>query len=523
MKAILLTVILILIASSCTVDQTSAVREPAITQGATEFVVGKSLEPSAAWSAVGSPSGKASVTVGYFDQSGTFSVMNNGVTTLGTTGWAFTDFPGINWTPHDADDPKTKISTASITDFFDWKGNAAVVADQRGHVVYIIGAHIKEANGDSKIVALLSDDGGSSFNKVPAIVVNDVGNCSDGRQDQPHATFDLTTEPPTLVVVWRHLSGGFQHGVCVRRGVVLDGPLHVAWLNNNAPPNTVNNLPKEDSFSGIGGVNVQAGDGTIYVVNTTTEHIFECPDTGKKGVGWGIVASNDGGINWSDSETIFHSDDFVWCVGGKPDHGVLEKAFRDFSFVRAASGDLYLLANDSQTTVRLFHGRGGFRNGTYKWREWCTASPGHWTRAGERCKAAWFPGQPGNPAPMLPSLAVDGQGRLFAHFYLITPGSPTTATVVALANVDPLGVTFQGPDNNVWQGAQSLEGPFNPLDTNRKARALGDYIWTTVAGRTDTPTSGGCSPTASFYPFWTAVPGQMTTAVHASLVTVTPP
>ncbi len=68
----------------------------------------------------------------------------------------------------------------------------------------------------NRIAAGNSVDGGTSFENV--VLVND-DQCTNGVQDLPYATFDTTTQPPTLWVVWRH-KGGNVFGGCIRHGTL---------------------------------------------------------------------------------------------------------------------------------------------------------------------------------------------------------------------------------------------------------------------------------------------------------------
>ena len=150
---------------------------------------------------------------------------------------------------------------------------------------------------------LISTDGGKTFPTYQ--MVNDFG-CANGVQDQPSAAMDPTTDPPTLWVSFRHQGSTLAtSGGCVRGGQFFGD--HIVWnrgtgqqqLANN-PATSIANMVGEDLISSQGGIHVQAGEGVVTVVYSTTANFGTlsspcCPKTGPKGVGWQSVSSFDGG------------------------------------------------------------------------------------------------------------------------------------------------------------------------------------------------------------------------------------
>lgn len=288
-----------------------------------------------------------------------------------------------------------------------WSGDPVVRADGRGNLVYLsLGDPTTDQDAAHFIVAAVSSNGAASF--ASSVLVNDAGCGSSGVSpavDQPNATFDFTTDPPTLWVVYRFFGAGTQTfaGACVRRGVVdTTGTPHVRWLDQ---ARSVDGL----GASGFGlpytyGVAIAAGDGVVTVMsgagtsfmpnsNGKNPHDDPCPDDNPdpNGMAWATVDSFDNGMNWVDNAKIFHSERTQWCVlaespntrgGSLPTVGKVLMGLRSFGIARAPGGIEYAVLQDTNTTARLFMspaaGIKGWQNPTSTirtWYEWCPGTP----------------------------------------------------------------------------------------------------------------------------------------------------
>jgi hypothetical protein len=157
-------------------------------------------------------------------------------------------------------------STPTIPSSLTLFGQPSLASDGHGNVVYAMRASDKVGT-INRIAAGISTDGGTSFENV--VLVND-DQCTNGTQDMPYATFDTTTQPPTLWVVWRHKGGGVFGG-CIRHGTLdlTTGPPDgcagghlpvIHWLD---PGQDVDKMDHDFGIGGNsqGGLIVQAGDG----------------------------------------------------------------------------------------------------------------------------------------------------------------------------------------------------------------------------------------------------------------------
>lgn len=368
------------------------------------------------------------------------------------------------------------------------KSNGGVASDGGKHVVL---AELVNTGGDThaeRVAVYLSNNNGTAFFLPPSGEVNG-SNCSGGTMDQVHVAFDLTESTPNFYVVWRHKDGGF-YGGCFRKGMLVVDPMtldatDVSWLT---PAKDIGAMISEDSFSGQGGLLVQAGDGAMSVVYSTTGNIVDCPDTGHKGVGWEVVTTRNDGTNWTNSKRVFHSDNFVWCAF----NAKMGKNFRDFSFVRAPdSGDYFVAVNDEKNSIRVFHSA----SQGWQWRQI------HQIIVND-------PGSDGGTAALsvlYPTLAVDGNGRL-ALFYYVSNGvndmvgpPDTVSRPMIAACINPAAQTpaWQGPvPVSTFSTVVSADG--GTINGTDPFRPWGDWAGMAVEG----PNTRGCGHDGMFWPFW---------------------
>jgi len=350
--------------------------------------------------------------------------------------------------------------------------------------------------------------------------VNDGSVCNDGIQDQPDATFDMTTEPPTLWAVWRHAQCGIcASGGCVRR-FILDAS-NGFRLKSIGDAFTVENMSSESCCEGQGSMRVRAGEGALTVMylnsalrtcNTTN------PSTGTSGLAYETVTSFNNGARWTQHSRLFHTDTFRNCVldsNGSGPPPTLDINGRSFDFVRAPDGTYYAVAQHDKQSVRLFSTRAPFGDQS-RWREWCPGTQqgvpppatANWTLPGLFCQKISFR----SPVNVLadggvagsiawPTIAADDQGRVAFWFYESDP-TDTTLHIRFFANVAPRD---QSSD---WQ-TTTFGGtfqPWNPAVFPLNLRTLGDYA--TMAVRGNASFGGGgtgapaCGNAGSFYPVW---------------------
>ena len=203
----------------------------------------------------------------------------------------------------------------NLTNGANWLGDPVVVADKLGHVFSLnvatatgptpcgqsgqpacCGTTGQPACAPDRVAVAISTDDGTSFQKYQIV---DDGSCSNGTQDQPSATVDLTTTPPTLWVVWRHQNIS-PFGGCIRGGQYFDADGRIWWnhgdgLAHDTDAQSISNMIEESTGVGQGGLHVQAGDGVVSVVYFDAGDYGSatpcCPSDGLKGVGLGIVST----------------------------------------------------------------------------------------------------------------------------------------------------------------------------------------------------------------------------------------
>jgi len=448
----------------------------------------------------------------------------------------------------------TTVSTTPLSTFGFWNGDPSIVADGLGNVVYV-SMMVSAGNGsnDTDVVALVSTDGGNSFGGLTSAnhdsrfpdqcgsTGTNVGGVAT--IDQPRATFDYTTSPPTLWVTyrWRAEDAG-TYGGCIRRGVLDNSvsPASIHWLD---AAHNIEGIGTGAAFPGVGGIRVAAGDGVITVAYSSSANIQRCPTNGTAAVDWGSVDSYDNGVTWVDNAKIFDSGDFHWCVA----NGQVDLDF-GIEITRAPGGMTYAVLpsggpdtqHDAQNFVRVFKspaaGIKGYQSAfTQKrsWFEWCKGTPTsnipggpttNWrnVEVDGKCDVPAFVGT--GPSVAQPAIATDGLGRLAVTYYETTDATDTLLRVMFQGNVNP-----QDPDVD-WQ-AFPLTPPFAvPTNSgpNSFGRPLGDYMSIAVkpAERTSPFYAPGCTASSDFFPFWVQsstgrIPGGFS-EVAMTGVTLTP-
>lgn len=289
------------------------------------------------------------------------------------TGWSWSQNGGTTWTtcnnldscPGGACCPPGVIGAAvpfAPGQAF-WSGDPAVAAGAPGQVVMINVGGDNPAGGtpDERtrmIVASISLDGGRTFPSTVR-VSNLQGDCGGGRQDQPHATFDMGTSPPTLWVSWRHAGAG-TFGGCVRRGQIV--PTNPPTINFfNTPALTIDNMDRDDPNFGQGGILIAArtveteqGPFTrLSAMYSNTDHIFtDC--SGGKNVAWDTVTSDNLGVDWFSPVRITSTEDFGWCAASN----TVQLGIREFWFAQDQfTGDYWAAVHQSPSQIGIFVSR----------------------------------------------------------------------------------------------------------------------------------------------------------------------
>jgi hypothetical protein len=400
-------------------------------------------------------------------------------------------------------------------------GDPTVVADKMGNVVYVSLADNNSGcgNGTKGVVAVLSTDGGRTYNWNTMVLVNDTA-CSNGCQDQPDATFDFSTSPPSLIVAFRHdgvTPGTF--GACTRR-YFIDGTSHLVPMND---AQSVSNMATSVPSYGIGALKVRAGGGVTTLVYTTTDSPGRCPNTGTSVESVASSVSYDYGVSWTYGAVFGYSG--TWPGSGTYSSCVLSQQVdisanpRNFDYVRAPDGSNYVVYQDTKSTMRLFMDRSqsSFTNGAGgydHWREWCpgtaTADGGpttNWIDTGGAgttapCATPFYSQGQASPdagsgnSLAMPSIAVDDQGRLAVWFY---EGDSTDSMfhIHFRGNVSPRSPTSAWVDTDLSSNfTPGVGGP----GSAGAFRALGDYQGLAVRNALHQPT---CGNTGTFFPGWT--------------------
>jgi hypothetical protein len=383
-----------------------------------------------------------------------------------------------------------------------------IVADKLGHVVWVSMADNNSGCPARGVVAMVSSDGGKTFDFNNAVLVND-NTCSNGCQDQPDGAFDYSTSPPTLVISWRHAGAGngSANGACTRRYFInasnILQPMDDAY--------SVDNL----GLDNIGAVRIRAGGGVMTIVYTTNGNVPRCPNTGTTTEGVASLSSYDWGDHWTSPYTIFSGNSYTGCLLS----GQVEQAAnpRNFDYVRAVDGTNYVVYQDTKSTVRLFmdtsYGAMPNELGASTWREWCAGTPTadggpttNWLNPSVGstflCATPFYTqGQAsadagsGNSLAM-PVLAADDQGRLATWFYE-ADSTDTLFHVHFRGNVSPRSPTSTWTDVDV--SPNFMPGVCGP-NCGNAFRALGDYEAMLVQGALRQPT---CGDAGTFFPTWT--------------------
>lgn len=450
--------------------------------GTAVVVAGAVNEPYAAF-AIGTPNFRPEVIVGFDDR----------VVTASLTGWAYGQPPPPPLTNNTFTHCNVLTTSCGVTppipgyDSPKGGGNTGVAVDQRGHVVMVALASTGQTTSQEAVAAYISEDNGQHFQYSTRV---NVGPCSNGYQDQPHAAFDLTTEPPTLWVVWRH-NGAGSYGACIKSGTLNlpNASQPIVWNDEHV----VENL-RGATFYGMASLMVQAGDGGVTVVEQFNGNPGTCPSqTQPFYEGWGSVYSPDGGAHWLANTKIHETNDFIPCAFA----GQHQKNLRDFSYVRSFSkGHDYVAVNDSRSTIRVFHSR----SQGWAWREIFRATP------------TGTQGQPDSTRSVLyPTLAVDGNGRLGLFYYESNPAMTGIAVDTRSRGVFCATSEPDGPSPN-WS-CEPLSQDFSVFSKAPGVdpyRPWGDWAGMTAVG----PIQAGCAANGTFFPTWCRVdPGSTADAL----------
>lgn len=445
-------------------------------------------------------------------------------------GWSFSNDQGMTWAPCNMIDTGAYAGcnggpAVLATPTMAWLGKSSLAADGRGNVVYVTLAS-NVTTTPTLVVATLSADGGRTFGKAAGstIIVNEQGgDCDGGVQDLPNATFDFTTEPPTLWVVWRHKAHD-SFGGCVRRGQIIvpdGGTPFLQWVDS---ARSVGQMDKEDPFNinmGQGGLRIQAGDGVVAVAYSNNDMLLACPDGNPHtSIRWGMVTSLDNGQSWTTRSSILHTDLFQSCTF----HARIQNSLRAFDFLRTNDGNYYAAINDNKTSIRLFMTpASGVRvsSGTdgVAWREFCqntatfsgsldagTPPTSSWSAPGAACGHPFVGGIPSNQRNVImPTLGGDGNDRIALTF--------TGALDNSNVNVIGRFVAFAAPRVPTLNAQFALAtGSFTPNPTAIPAGypVLGNY----ASIVTDSvPNADSCSGSGTFFPFTTVADGIVPSVV----------
>lgn len=391
-------------------------------------------------------------------------------------------------------------------------GNPVLVTDGRGHVVYV---NLLDTTNDpcpqcnaEKILLAVSIDGGKTYPSDHLAIANDK-QCGDGIQDQPHAAFDMTTDPPALWVGWLHKQNSLAaNGTCVRR-FFLD-PKNAFRVTPLGDAVVVGGMSEQRALTGNGSIRVQAGDGAVTVMYNN-HYIQNCdttnPSKDESSLAYETVTSFDNGRTWSQRSRLLTTNHFRSCVLDKKgkQKPTIDVFGRSFDFVRAPDGTYYAIVQDNKDTARLYQGRITYGLGDSLWREFCPDTPqspvlptkASWTAPGVACPTARFRAPP-NGSIAWPTIGADDRSRVLFWYYE-SNATDTLLHVKAFANVAP-----RDPATS-WQSA-ILTPDFQPADPKRTpiaTRALGDYAGLAVRGAFGGGTAlPQCGDAGTFYPVW---------------------
>jgi len=517
-------------------EHVGVVRQAQIPFPATAVVSGvltpiASQEPSAAWA--NTDTFVTSFNVAGSGEGQGWATSTNNVTSFGLVcGFNGTTFAG----------PKgacKAVPTAGIPQFSTWAGDTTLVADGYGNLVYISLANRANPPGGAAnyVAAVVSTDGGKTFDGATVTNAgNGTGGCGvnvgNDQVDQPDATFDYSTSPPTLWVAWRHRdNAGATWGACFRRGVI----------DTTVKPATIHWVHGPEQVRGLGAITqaalrIRAGDGVVTVIYNTNPNIPQngngCPDSTLNTVQWASVDTFNNGVDWTDNTEIFHSDVYRWCVLTPT---TAFTSIRSFDAFRSRTGMLYVILNDSANTIRVFMSPAGgvngwenFGSGIRPWFEWCSgtltsnvmAGPTwNWKKADTGpCKTAAFNGAGGSV--LQPSIAADGRGRVAVTYYESNAAMMGMAADTQLRVMYQQNLDIQRP-GSAWKSAP-LTAFFSMAMSASFGRPLGDYQAIAVKPSRDTRAwRPGCTDLGDFFPVWT-ITNAATGNVNVAARGVTP-
>ncbi len=278
----------------------------------------------------------------------------------------------------------------------DLLGSPSLAADNQGNVVYVgLASTTGSSTTADTVVAMISTDGGQTFNNMVVVNSDSGHSCNTGTQRLPHATFDTTVFPPVLYVVWGNNNSG-QFGGCMRHGTIdITNTQAIAgcptspiimpvidWITNSDGDSSesISNMKQSCNWDGCqvgqGGLMVQAGDGNVTVMYSGNDAVGECVDGGSGNftqMGWGTVTTFDEGVSWSTDPWIVLSDNYPRCIGPAGPTPMIPTGFRDFGFTRAGNGHLYAAVHDTTDSIRVFDSDDKGRH----WREFCIGNIGN--------------------------------------------------------------------------------------------------------------------------------------------------
>lgn len=396
-----------------------------------------------------------------------------------------------------------------------YASDPTMVADNQGNVVFVtLERSTSGLAAPDRVVATVSPDGGRSFNKrtianddplcEPSLPEADYAACHQcllgGANDQPDATFDLTTTPPTLWVVWRRaqiLAGGITgFGACIRQGFLTGNgsKRRVVWTQH---PFAVQGIDA-DILSQEAGLYVRAGFGVVSVAYEVLGNIsssYCAAPPALQHAYWGLtrsLAPQQPGVywgrDWASQGLLAVTDSFSVCNMGN----TVYTGRRSFSFAQSSLGTYFVALQDSASTIRLFKSTS---QGAY-WQQLVTGVDGG---------SAWVANDGSeSPAAIVsqtqvahPTLMTDGASRLGISYYEATTLGGTNMSLVFRGTSDPIATTsvWDQPLNaQAFQVTKKFQAP-----PNTQGRGLGDY----QGGTTTTGNVVGCGLQGNFDPFFT--------------------
>jgi len=438
--------------------------------------------------------------------------------------WAFSD-DGTNFTVCRVDeagcnggtDLQTQVNSAlkSSGPLFGRPALAAEgLVDGNGNSRVVM-AMLRDADSDKiadQVIVAFSTDTGRTFTITSESLASfkkggppSQRSCDAGSMENPHASFDMTTAPPTLWIVWRK-----DNDLCVRHGT-FDSMGNFSWRAPTGAPaketgaRTVGNVDVDNGHLGAG--MAQAGYGALTVVYQSSDPELPVAMSPPTDLRWKSVTTFNDGRDWAPSVLIHHTTSFAGQTlpGRMP--GPVRNSSRAFGFIRTPAGNYFVAVNDTQQSIRLFH------SGNYgqTWREQC-GGLGGWQNAGDCPPAAPTINYTvhATASVILPTLASDGDNRLaFAYYESQAPiagGAHATVAPVVRVAVQPLSQKFPffEPQLGLPNGsplAPAFAVP--PLVAPHKepiGRLMSIAVRSNMVG-----VRRNCEGNGVFYPFWTSV------------------